>query len=110
MRPFLLFVFAAILASAQNTKQPVVSGKRYPRLVVRNAMVIEGNGTPAAGPKDIVIENNMIAAVTPLDPVALGRGSVKRTAGDVEIDATGKYVMPGLINLHGHVQEDRGGI
>ena len=25
------------------------------------------------------------------------------------IDATGKYVMPGLINAHAHLQEERGG-
>jgi hypothetical protein len=27
----------------------------------------------------------------------------------VEIDATGKYVLPGLINAHAHTQEERGG-
>lgn len=73
-------------------------------------MVIEGNGTPAAGPKDIVIENSRIAQIVPLDPVALVRGEARRPAGGVEIDAAGKYVMPGLINAHGHVQEERGGI
>lgn len=110
MRTTVLLVLLAIIAQAQSAKAPVVSGKRYPRLVVRNAMVIEGNGTPAAGPKDIVIENNIITAVEPIDPVALSRGGGKRPAGDIEIDATGKYVMPGLINLHGHIQEERGGI
>src|SRR5262249_23711849 len=38
------------------------------------------------------------------------RGEVRRPAGEVEIDATGKYVAPGLINAHGHVQEERGGL
>src|SRR6266536_2929630 len=81
-------------------------GKRYPRLIVRNATIIDGNGTPAAGPKDIVIENNRIAEVVPLDPVALQRGQGRRPAGDVEIDAAGKYVLPGLINAHGHLHEE----
>ena len=100
---------AVPLTTATQLKQPVVSGKRYPRLVIRNAMIVDGNGTPASGPKDIVIEGNSIAEVVPLDPVALREGRAKRPAGDVEIDATGKYVLPGLINAHGHVQDERGG-
>src|ERR1700692_2599852 len=88
--------------SAQTPKTNVVSGKRYPRIVVRGAIVVDGSGTPAAGPKDIVIENNMIT-----DVVAY---NARRPAGDIEIDATGKYVLPGLIDVHAHVQDERGGI
>src|SRR6266699_2458616 len=98
------------LTTARQLKQPVVSGKRYSRLVIRNAMIVDGNGTPASGPKDIVIVDNKIAEVVALDPVALREGRAKRPAGDVEIDATGKYVLPGLINAHGHVQYERAGI
>jgi hypothetical protein len=97
------------LSSATQQKQPVVSGKRYPRLVIRNAMVVDGNGTPASGPKDIVVEGNTISEIAALDPVALREGRAKRPTGDVEIDASGKYVLPGLINAHGHVQYERGG-
>jgi cytosine/adenosine deaminase-related metal-dependent hydrolase len=96
--------------AAGGQSQTVASGRRYQRLVIRNATVIDGNGTPASGPKDIVIEGNRIAQVVPLDPVALKRGESNRPAGDVEIDASGKYVLPGLINAHGHVQDERGGV
>lgn len=86
------------------------SGKRYQRIVIRNAIVIDGNGTPASGPKDIVIENDRITAIVNIDPVAVKEGTARRPAkGDVEIDADGKYVMPGLINLHGHTHDGRGG-
>src|ERR1039458_3686929 len=68
---------------------------------------------PASGPKDIVIENHVIADVIPLDPVAAARGSRMPARGGAEadavIDATGKYVLPGLINAHAHLQEERGG-
>jgi imidazolonepropionase-like amidohydrolase len=107
---FLLILFAAFCLCAQTSNPRILSGHRYPRLVIRNAIIIEGNGTPASGPKDIVIENGRIANIVALDPVALGRGSGARPQADVEIDAAGKYVMPGLINAHGHVQEERGGI
>lgn len=87
----------------------VESRKRYPRLIIRNATVIDGNGTPASGPKDIVIEGNRIVEVVALDPVAIQEGEGVRPEGDVEIDATGKYVLPGLVNMHAHVQNERGG-
>ena len=107
---FLPILFAALCLWAQTSNTRIASGHRYPRLIIRNAIIIEGNGTPASGPKDIVIENGRIASIVPLDPVALSRGTAARPQGDVEIDAAGKYVMPGLINAHGHVQEERGGI
>lgn len=78
-------------------------GKRYSRLVVRNAMVVEGNGTPASGLRDIVIENNQIVSVAPS-----GFGS--RQKADAEVDARGKYVLPGFINMHGHSHHERGNI
>src|SRR5690349_25127039 len=107
MRVLLILCSAACLF-AQTTR--IVSGRRYPHLIVRNATIIEGNGTPASGPKDIVIENGRIVEIVALDPVALSRGTSRRPAGDVEIDARGKYVMPGLINAHAHIQDERGGI
>jgi cytosine/adenosine deaminase-related metal-dependent hydrolase len=106
----LTLLLATPVHLAQTTRQTPGSGKRYARLVIRNAVIVDGNGTPASGPKDIVIEGNTIAEIVPLDPVALREGRAKRPAGDVEIDATGKYVLPGLINAHGHVQDERGGV
>ena len=78
-----------------------MSGKRYPRLVIRNAMVVDGNGTPASGPKDIVIEGNTIGEVVPLDPVALREGRAKRPVGDVEIDYTDTGSGPVVVFVHG---------
>ena len=87
-----------------------ISGKRYKRIVIRNGTVVDGSGKPAAGPFDIVIENDRIAAIVPLDPVAVSQGTARRPpTGDVDIDATGKFVLPGLINIHAHTQDERGG-
>ncbi len=98
-------------ATVQGTIAAPTHGVRARRMVIRGAIVIEGNGTPAEGPKDIVIEGNRITQIASIDPVAMQNGTARRPApGDVEIDATGKYVLPGLINIHGHVQDERAGV
>ena len=66
---------ALTLFAVTATAQTPVSGRRVRRLLIHNATVIDGNGTPASGPKDIVIENNTITDVIALDPVAVARGA-----------------------------------
>ncbi len=106
-----LLMICLLTATAFAQSKPPASGKRYNRLVIRNAMVVDGNGTPASGPKDIVVEGNRITEIVGFDPISALQGTARRpAAGDVEIDATGKYVLPGLINLHGHIQDERGGV
>jgi hypothetical protein len=79
----------------------------YSRLVIQNAMVIPGHGGPPVGPYDIVIEGNTIAEMVPFDPVsAERRGDTSRPTGERVIDGTGKYVMPGMIDLHMHLRTE----
>ena len=68
------------------------SGKRYDRLVIQNGMLIDGRGTPAEGPVDIVIERNIITDIIPVDPVSLSARiekipSWRRSDGEKIIDA-----------------------
>lgn len=78
----------------------------YDRLVIQNAMVIPGHGGPPVGPYDILIEGNRISRMVPFDPVtAERRGGADRMTGDRVIDATGMYVMPGMIDLHMHLRQ-----
>ena len=72
------------------------------RLLIRNAMVVYGNAKPAYGPADILVQDGLIAKI--------GRSSPSDPAPDAVIDATGKYVLPGLINAHMHLQDERGDV
>lgn len=101
-----IFTLVATLANAQQSR-PAANGVRTPSLAIRNAMIVDGNGTPASGPADILVEGSRITSVTFLDPVAVRSGRAVRPKADAEIDAAGKYVLPGLINAHAHLQDER---
>ena len=64
--------------------------------VLKNFTLIDGNGGPAVADAAMIIDNGRITRI----------GSAARMpvpAGAEVIDLAGKFVMPGLINLHGHV-------
>lgn len=78
----------------------------YKRLILRGGNLINGEGAPARGPVDIVIENNKIKNIVsvghPGVPI-LAAGRPKLQAGDQELDITGMYVLPGFVDMHGHI-------
>jgi imidazolonepropionase-like amidohydrolase len=88
-------------ATAQQPATPAIHAKSSKRLVIRNAMIIYGNAKPPYGPADIIVENGMISAI--------GSPSTTPPAepDTISIDATGKYVMPGIVNAHMHWHEER---
>src|SRR3954468_15809371 len=87
--PLILCLSVAALSAQTATPTRPTHGKRYARLAIRNAMIVDGNGTPASGPKDIIIENNTIAAIMPFDPVA-SQGGRRRRGGN---DSLGRHQL-----------------
>jgi len=63
------------------------------------ARVIDGTGKPAIEKATLIVRNGKIDAVG---------ASVKAPRGAQVIDVSGKTIMPGMINAHGHVGETRG--
>lgn len=69
----------------------------FPRLLITGANVVEGSGAPPAGPVDILVENNRIAALYPGSAPETVRSGANRI-----VDARGMYVLPGFVDVHGH--------
>jgi len=72
----------------------------FPQLILRDVMLVNGTGAPPFGPVDLVIENSRIAQIR-----AVGEGSqrVALREGGREMQLAGHYVLPGLVDLHGHI-------
>jgi imidazolonepropionase-like amidohydrolase len=77
--------------------------------VIKNAMVIYGNAKPPYGPVDIVVQDGLISYIGPADAAPSASSAIPTTprSSDTVIDATGKYVMPGIVNAHMHWHEER---
>lgn len=78
----------------------------YERLILRGGTLINGEGAPAVGPVDIIIEDDRIVRVDvvgyPGVPV-LDDSRPEVRPGDKVMDLTGKYILPGFIDMHAHI-------
>ncbi len=78
----------------------------YDQMIIRGATMINGTGAPPIGPVDIVIEKNIIKSIKvvgqPGVPIKDDNRPVA-SPGSKEIDAHGMYVLPGFVDMHGHI-------
>jgi len=77
----------------------------FPKLILRGGILINGEGAPPRGPVDIVIEQNKITQIVDVGypQVPIIKDRPKAETGDKEIDIDGYYVLPGFIDMHGHM-------
>ncbi|HET7745689.1 MAG TPA: amidohydrolase family protein [Vicinamibacteria bacterium] len=78
----------------------------WPRLILRGATMIDGTGAPPMGPVDIVVKAGRIEAIKTVGFPGVPIDAAKRPKaepGDHELDLTGHYVLPGFVDMHGHV-------
>lgn len=73
----------------------------FHKLVIRGATLIDGTGEPPRGPVDIVIVNDRITQIKDVKRSDLAEERPPFNA-QREIDAAGKYVMPGFVDMHTH--------
>ena len=103
-----LILFPISSAFAQIERAPARSEGDGPfnRLIIRGATLINGNGAPPTGPVDIVVEQNIIKGIFNVGYPGLpirDRDRPKANPGVQELDAEGMYILPGLIDMHGHI-------
>jgi hypothetical protein len=78
----------------------------WKRLILRGATLVDGTGAPPVGPVDIVVEGNRIRSIKSVGAPGVAIDPTRRPkaeAGDHELDLAGHYVLPGFVDLHGHL-------
>ncbi|MCI0867990.1 MAG: amidohydrolase family protein [Chloroflexi bacterium] len=68
-------------------------------VIIQNGTLIDGSGNPAASNQAVVIQGNRILSVGPVPPEV----NLEDRENVQVIDATGQWVMPGLIDGHCHL-------
>jgi len=108
--PLFALLFGATLAFAQGTIKKAPEVKEgdgpYVQLILRGITMIDGTGAPPIGPVDIVVKQNRIVAIQTVGYPGVEINQDRRPkleAGGKEIDGTGMYVMPGFVDMHGHI-------
>ncbi|WP_306522717.1 amidohydrolase family protein [Rheinheimera sp.] len=117
----LLLVFSCLLpAQAASSSERTPSAPErdrgegpYQRLILRGGIYISGEGAPPQGPVDIVIENDRIAEIVAVGNPGLpivAENRPKAGKEDKELDVSGMYILPGFIDMHGHIGGSAKGI
>ena len=93
---------------AQVKKAPEIKEGDGPfdQLIIRGVTLINGNGAPPIGPVDIVVENNRIRQIKTVGYPGVPVDSADRpklSPQGRELDASGMYLLPGFIDMHGHI-------
>jgi hypothetical protein len=92
----------------QVTKAPEVKEGDGPfaQLIIRGVTLIDGTGAPPIGPVDIVVKNKRIITIKNVGYPGTEINPASRPvleAGGKELDCHGMYLMPGFIDMHGHI-------
>ena len=98
---FGLLVAATLTSSAQELAEGP-----FNQLIIRSAMLINGNGAPPLGPVDVVVEQDKITEVRVVGYPGVEINEKRRPVlkpGGKEINAEGMYLLPGFVDMHGHI-------
>jgi len=112
MKLIISFILTAssllILAQGAIEEAPLIQEGNGPhtQLIIRGVTIINSTGAPPIGPADIIIENDRIVDIKIVGYPGVEIDSSKRPQladGGEELDASGKFILPGLVDMHGHI-------
>jgi imidazolonepropionase-like amidohydrolase len=112
----LILSAASFVSAPSSGAQSAGAAERagpFGSLEIRGVIVIDGSGAPAFGPVNIFIKGNRIERVVPSDSISRkekeeeGAGQKEQKAPDRVIEGNGLYVMPGLIDVHIHINASK---
>ncbi len=78
----------------------------FERLILRGGLLVDGTGAPPRGPVDIVVSGDRIERIEEVGHPGLPIPPEERPAagpGTREVEAAGLAILPGFIDLHGHI-------
>jgi hypothetical protein len=109
-RLLLILLVSATFCAAQEKVKPAPDIKEgqgpYTQLIIRGVMLIDGTGAPPIGPTDIVVKQNKIVEIKTVGYPGAAISPDRRpklAAGGIELNCEGMYLMPGFIDMHGHI-------
>ncbi len=101
-----LFSFLFLFQILMGYGQEKMSEGPFSQLIIRGVTLINGNGAPPRGPIDIVVENNKIVNIQVVGYPGVKINESKRPVlkpGGKELDCNGMYLLPGFVDMHGHI-------
>ncbi len=85
----ILILVVVLLAGCKTAEEPKTTA-------IIGAVLIDGNGGPPIPDSAVIVSGSTIRAAGP-------RATVPIPAGSEKVDASGKYLVPGLMDLHVHL-------
>jgi len=105
-----LLIMGAMVVQAQVDEAPDRGADEgdgpHSQLIIRGVTLINGNVAPPIGPVDIVVEGNRITQVQTVGYPGVEINPERRPKlkpGGKELNCEGMYLMPGFIDMHGHI-------
>ena len=103
---FVLIISLPTLSQVQKAPDRTRGEGPFNQLIIRGVTLINGNGAPPIGPVDIVVENNVITQVKVVGYPGVEINEERRPELETngrELDAEGMYLLPGFVDMHGHI-------
>ena len=104
----LVILMHTISSIAQVKSAPIIKEGEgpYSQLIIRGVTLISGTGAPPLGPVDVVIEDDIITKIRAVGYPGVEIDSTRRPQlkeGGRSFDAEGMYMLPGFVDMHGHI-------